>query len=215
MSDDDSELVREALAGHRVARRRLAERVLDSVQREVAFALARRRDGAGRDKRQEVRDLVQDVLVCLFDSDGRELRRWDPQRGRSLDSFVRLVARRRVARILGQRRGNPWALMPVASELLEGDDDAALLQRLEDRQTLDTLLESLYACMNERDHELFSLLFVEQTAPEEVARRLSLSRGAVNAWAYRMRKLARSLATGTATSSRDDTMTKEEVPHGR
>jgi RNA polymerase sigma-70 factor (ECF subfamily) len=193
VSGADEKLVEAALRGDRGSQRRLAERLLDSVQREVAFALSRRSSGTGRDPRQEVRDLVQDVLVRLFERDGQELRRWDPARGRTLDSFVRLVARRRVARVFGQHRGNPWALLPVAPELLEGDDDAALLRRLEDRRTLDTLLESLYARMNERDHELFTLLYVEQVEPEKVARRMSLSRGAVNAWSYRMRKIARKL----------------------
>ena len=52
------------------------------------------------------------------------MRRWDPDRGRNLDGFVRLVARRRVARILGQQRGNPWASVPVDPQDLEDDPDA-------------------------------------------------------------------------------------------
>ena len=84
----------EALSGGTAPRRRLAERLLDAIQREVAIALHRLAAQRGRDPRQEVQDLVQEVLVSLFEHDARELRRWDPTRGRSLESFVRLVARR-------------------------------------------------------------------------------------------------------------------------
>jgi len=190
---DDEARVGRALAGDHAARRELTNALLDSIQREVAIALVRAAGASGRDPRQELRDLVHDVLICLWEHDGRELRRWDPTRGRSLDSFVRLVARRRVARILSQRRGNPWALRPVDPQDLEHDDDTALVRRLEQREQLDALLVALHARMNDRDHELFELLFVQQLDPEAVAGQLEMTRGAVNAWCYRTRKLARQL----------------------
>lgn len=214
---EDERLVARALASDRSAQRQLAGRLLGSIQREVVFSVKRHAAGTGRDPRQEVRDLVQDVLVALFEHDGRELRRWEPGRGRNLDSFVRLVARRRVARTLGQRRGNPWATVPVAPEHLEGDDDAALLRRLDDRQTLDTLLEALYAKMSDRDHELFDLLYVQQLDPAEVAKTLDMSRGAINAWSYRLRKQARALleTSELGMSSSGGTQARGTVDDGR
>jgi RNA polymerase sigma factor (sigma-70 family) len=196
---DDEDLVRRALAGERAARRELADSLLDSIQREVVISLVRVAGASGRDPRQEVRDLVHDVLVSLWEHDGRELRRWDPERGRSLDSFVRLVARRRVARILSQGRGNPWALQSVDAPGIE--HDPALVRRLEQREQLDALLVALHARMSERDHELFELLFVQQVDPEAVAGQLGMTRGAVNAWCYRTRKLARQLAGDGASPS--------------
>lgn len=194
-SSQDERLVESALAGLAGARRELAGRLLDVVQREVAFVLRRAVVGQGRDPRQEVRDLVQEVLVSLFEHDGRELRRWDPARGRSLDSFVRLVARRKAARILGQRKGNPWADHPVDPQAIDDDElDAeadALLRQLEQREELGSVLDALYARMSDRDFQLFDLLFVEERDPAEVADALNMTRGAVNAWAYRTRKLAR------------------------
>ena len=194
-SSQDERLVESALAGLAGARRELAGRLLDVVQREVAFVLRRAVVGQGRDPRQEVRDLVQEVLVSLFENDGRELRRWDPARGRSLDSFVRLVARRKAARILGQRKGNPWADQPVDPQAIDDDElDAeadALLRQLEQREELGSVLDALYARMSDRDFQLFDLLFVEERDPAEVADALNMTRGAVNAWAYRTRKLAR------------------------
>lgn len=78
---------------------------------------------------------------------------------------------------------------------IEQDDDTALVRRLEERQQLDTLLMALKGRMNERDHELFELLYVQQVEPEEAANRLDMTRGAVNAWCYRTRKLARQIMT--------------------
>lgn len=220
VAPEDAALLKRALAGDREARRALADRLIEPIQREVAIALTRAAVGTGQDARQEVRDLVQDVLLTLFEQDARELRRWDPARGRNLDSFVRLIARRRVARVLGQRRGNPWTLVLVDTELEEsGEQDGAIVQRLEQRDQLGTLLSALHARMDDRDHELFELLFVEERDPAEVADLVGISRGAVNAWGYRMRKLARTLASrleSAATSSSDaDTMSSEEVGRGR
>ncbi len=204
VAPEDEALLQRALRGDRAARRQLAERLIDPIQREVAISVTRAAVGSGRDGRQEVRDLVQDVLVVLFEHDARELRRWDPARGRSLESFVRLIARRRVARVLGQRRGNPWALVLIdaepedagATEGAEGNHtEGELLARLEQRNLLDTLLLALQSRMDDRDHELFELVFVEERDPAEVAELVGISRGAVSAWGYRMRKLARALAS--------------------
>ena len=220
VAPEDEALVKRALGGDRDARRSLADRLIDPIQREVAISLSRAAAGTGQDPRQEVRDLVQDVLLTLFEHEGRELRRWDPARGRALESFVRLIARRRTARVLSQRRGNPWALVLVDGELEspeEGDD--ALLGRLEDRDRLDSVLLALFARMDDRDHELFELLFVEERDPSEVAEMVGISRGAVNAWGYRIRKVARAIASGVdaddIASSPGDTSSNGEVGRGR
>lgn len=191
-----------ALSGGAGPRRRLAERLLDAIQREVAIALHRSAARQGRDPRQEVQDLVQEVLVSLFEHDARELRRWDPTRGRSLESFVRLVARRRVARVLGQRRGNPWT--EGAVELEEGPDEDGLEERLEHRAELGEVLQALHAQMSPRDVELFELLFVQGLEPGEVAEQMQMSRGAVNAWSYRMRKQARAAARHVVDAAGSD-----------
>jgi len=203
ISGDDDDLLARALAGQRQAQRELADRLIAPIHREVAMALGRATQGTGVDPRQEVLDLVQDVLVLLFEHDARELRRWDPSRGRNLHSYVRLLARRRVARVLNQRRGNPYALVLVADAADEGGpDDGGPIVQLEQRHQLDQVLAALYAQMDERDHELFDLLFVEERDPGEVAELLGSTRGAINAWVYRTRKLVRALASAGAGESR-------------
>lgn len=216
---DDERLVAAALAGQAVARRQLGARLLDVIAREITHVLRRSAAAQGRDARQEVRDLVQEVLVSLFEHDGRELRRWDPARGRQLDSFVRLVARRKAARMLGQQKGNPWADLPVDPSTLEvSEDDAntgAILRQIEQREELGCVLDALYAHMSDRDFELFDLLFIQDLDPGEVAAALAMTRGAVNAWCYRTRKLARGcLAQHQARpSSAKSMMTRGAMHH--
>jgi RNA polymerase sigma factor (sigma-70 family) len=193
--ESDQQLLEAALAGRAGARRELAARLLDVIQREISAVLRRAAPSQARDPRQEVRDLVQEVVVALFEHDCRELRRWDPARGRALDSFVRLIARRKAARILGQRKGNPWFDEPVDAQVIgdaEADaEDRELVRQLEERDELGSVLDALYARMDDRDFELFDLLFVQEQDPAQVAEALGMTRGAVNAWAYRTRKLAR------------------------
>jgi RNA polymerase sigma factor (sigma-70 family) len=210
---DDLGLVRRALTRDRGAQRQLAERLLDPIHREVAIAVQRRAASHGRDARQEVLDLVQEVLIALFERDGQELRRWDPERGRNLDSFVRLVARRKVARVLGQLRGNPWALASV--DAASGIVDDEPLERIEHRDALEAVLDALYAGMDTRDAELFELLFVDDLDADEVAKRMGMTAGAVNAWRYRVRKAARQLARQTVPSTEVTSSTPGHPGKGR
>ncbi len=194
---DDARLVAEAIGGSRSAKRRLADRLLDVVTHEVTRVLWRQAASRGRDPRQEVHDLTHEVLVLFLDHDAQELRRWDSTRGRSLDSFVRLVARRRVARILGQGRGNPWADQPVDPLSMDTApserDDTSFVRHLEQRNQLGVVLDELYGQMGPRDAELFDLLFVQDRDAAEVAESLGMARGAINTWRYRIRKQARGL----------------------
>lgn len=186
---DDEALVRDALGGESSSRRALADRLLDSIHREVVFSLIRW--GVPKAELEErAGDFTQDVLVMLFENDGRELRRWDPERGRNLDSFVRLVTRRWVARKLGRKK-----LDVDAAGLDEGTVGVSVPSSsgAESRTELQWILQRLYADMTPRDVELFELLFVEEVEPNEVADCLGMTRGAVNAWSYRMRKQARAI----------------------
>jgi DNA-directed RNA polymerase specialized sigma24 family protein len=166
------------------------------VSKEVGFNLLRHATASRRDARQELNDLVQDVLVLLFEHDAQELARWDPVRGRSLDSFIQLVTRRRVARILSGGRGNPWSMDPTAPEdlaaLEEGDEHE--VEELEARDELAAVLDGLQAHMTTHDAELFALVFVEDRPAEEVCERMDMTRAALNTWRYRLRKLAKQVA---------------------
>jgi RNA polymerase sigma factor (sigma-70 family) len=192
----DPAQVAHALDGDRQATQALVERLLPVVQAEVGYALLRGSRVESRDARQEVRDFVQEVFVSLLAARGKVLRSWDPQRGRSLDSFVRLVARRHVASILRSRRRSPWTDTPVAGEVLERAvvGEAAVARHMESNELLEQLLERLGERLDERGMLLFQLLYVEERSLEEVTATTDMTRDAVYAWRSRFRKLIGSLA---------------------
>ena len=178
----------------------LVERLLPVVQTEVGYALLRGSRSEARDARQEVRDFVQEVFVALLAGRGKVLRSWDPERGRSLDSFVRLVARRHVATILRSGRRSPWTDTPVAADQLEqriGGDAATAPHaesRVESNEQLEQLLARLGERLDERGMLLFRLLYVEERSVEEVMSTTDMTRDAIYAWRSRFRKLVGSLA---------------------
>jgi RNA polymerase sigma factor (sigma-70 family) len=190
--------IHHACQGDRRALARLVDELLPIIKVEVVVALHRRASAVGRDATQDVDDFVQDVLVYLLAQDGRVLRRWDPRRGRSLASFVRLVARHRVARRLEGFRGNPWSAEPTADEQLEGLDtdghDDSAFRHLASRERLARLLEQLRARLDERGLLLFRLIYVEQRPILEVCETVGMSRAAVDQWSSRLRQWARGLA---------------------
>lgn len=191
--------VARALEGDRHAMQALVSRLMPVVQTEVGFALLRGARVESRDPRQEIRDFVQEVFVSLLAKDGRTLRAWDPERGRSLDSYVRLVARRQVAAILRSGKRSPWADKPVAGDELEqaipethGDTSAAT--KLESVDELDRVLDGLRARLDERGMLIFEMLYVEERSVEEVMAATEMTRDAVYAWRSRFRKLVAKLA---------------------
>ena len=167
----------------------LVRGLLPVIKVEVGVALVRRALPRRRDPRQEIEDLAHDVVLYLLADGGHLLRMWDPDRGRSLASFVRLITRQRVARIVLGHRGDVWS--EPAIEVIEAQRGDRVL---ESREELRTLLERVRAQLNERGLELFQQIYVEQRPIAEVAVEFKMTREAVDAWNTRTRNLARRLA---------------------
>ncbi|MDC0747936.1 RNA polymerase sigma factor [Polyangium mundeleinium] len=191
-------LVGKALVGERQAVRALVDRLTPVIQMRVARALRRRRGAAlGRDVRQEVEDLTQSVFLAIFANGGQALRKWDPARGSSLESFVGLLADHEIASILRSRRRSPWTEDPTTNEDLAEDappgDVGPELETLT-REALRTIVDRLRERLSDRGLELFFLLFVEERATEEVCADTGLTPDAVYAWRSRIGKLVRQIA---------------------
>jgi RNA polymerase sigma factor (sigma-70 family) len=196
-SEDTAGLVRRSLSGDRFALTRLVAVLTPVIQARVARTLLARRFrlAGGRDVRQEVEDLSQEVFLSLFANDARTLRSWQVERGLSVENFVGLVAERQVLSFLRSGRRNPWKEDPSFSEdeleteaLDSGPEEVA-----SSREHLALLLDRLREELSPLGRRLFQLLFVQELSQAEVEAASGLSADAVYAWRSRLRRLARKL----------------------
>jgi len=188
--------VQRALDSDREALTRLVRELVPVIRVEAGVALLRRARSRGRDPRQDVEDFSQSVLLHLLAKDGKLLRQWDPARGRSLASFVRLITRQRISRTLQGHKGNPWSDEPTELQDFEklAPEPPREDRLIESRDQLRVLLERLRARLSPRGLDLFHSIYVEERPLGEVAERFGMTRGALDAWNSRTRKLAREVA---------------------
>ncbi len=189
-------LVQRALAGDQTALSRLVAGLTPVVQARVARTLLARRSrlGRGRDVRQEVEDMSQEVFLSLFSRSAHVLRSWQAERGLSLENFVGLIAERQVVSFLRSGRRNPWKEDPTAAEDLDAiDPDRGPEEVTASREQLSLLLERLREKLCPLGHQLFVLLFVQEMSVGERMAESGLSADAVYAWRSRLRRLAQQL----------------------
>lgn len=186
------ELVTFALTGDRASVRALVTAMAPVVQARVARALLRRRSGVGREVRQEVLDLSQEVFAALFQDGARVLRSWDPARGLSLANFVGLVAEREVASILRSGTRSPYSgdetltdapLEPIAAP-------ATIEADLASRQLLERLFDLIASRLSPLGLQMFRLLYVEEKSVGEVSMAMHMGADAVYAWRSRLSRMA-------------------------
>jgi len=196
---DLHDLVERALAGDELAQSRLVAMLTPVIQARVARSLLLWRSGAaaGRDVRQEVEDLTQEMFLLLFADDGKVLRSWQPERGLTLANFVGLVTERRTASILRTGRRNPWQEDPTLIEDLdraapeeEGPEKMAV-----SREQRKLLLRRLTEELSPLGRHLFDLLYLRELDVGEVTAQTGMSPDAVYAWRSRLRRLVRRLLT--------------------
>lgn len=194
--EDSAGLVRRALAGDQTAVTRLVAGLTPVIQARVARTLLARRSrlGSGRDIRQEVEDLSQDVFLSLFSRDGHVLRSWQAERGLSLENFVGLVAERQVVSFVRSGRRNLWKEEPSPAQELDATvSESGPEEVAASREQLSLLLERLREKLSPLGHQLFVLLFVREMSVPETVAASGLSADAVYAWRSRLRRLARQL----------------------
>jgi RNA polymerase sigma-70 factor (ECF subfamily) len=182
-----------ALAGDDGAVEQLVAAMTPVVQARVARALLRRSESRGRDIRQDVADMTQEVFVALFTDDARALRAWDPSLGLSLANFVGLLAQRKVASIMRVKRRMPWTDEP-SSETLERDlhtPQPPADAQAGSRDLLLRLFEQLQATLSPRGLDLFHRLYVDEQSIDDVCAQTGLNAAAVYQWKSRLGKAAR------------------------
>lgn len=188
--------LRQAIAGDEAALERMVAALTPVIQARVARCLLLRRTGyaAGRNVRQEVEDITQEVFLQLFADGGRVIRTWEPERGLSFANFVGLVAERQAVSILRGGRRNPWKEEPTLPEDLDATAAGGSPEQMTAaRQELGLLLHRLTEELSPLGRHLFDLLFLQELTLQEVVARTGLSDDAVYAWRSRLRRLARRL----------------------
>lgn len=191
-ADLTPKLVRRAIKGNLDAQRRLIERLTPEIQLSVYRMLRRWRTGpaAGRDLRQEVEDMVQEVFLELVEDNFKTLRRWSPKRG-ALCTYVCHIAMIRTAEVLRSRR-SPWKDNPCATEDLDGtnpDEDPE--GEAAWRELLNKVVLCLVSRFSPEDALLFDLLFVKPIPRNKVPKRVGKTRNTVDQWVSRLYKRAR------------------------
>src|SRR6185503_7942003 len=190
-AEESVALVIGALAGDRGALERLVKVLTPVIQSRVARTLLGCGRG-GRNLRQGVEDLTQEVFLKLFAHDGRELRRWKLERGLSLENFVGLVAERHTLSYLRSARRTAAKEEPTPSDELDRRrDEPGPERRAAVREQLQLLLARLGEKLSPLGVRMFELLFVQDLSTEEAMAATGLSRDAADAWRSRLRRLAR------------------------
>lgn len=206
--------IRRALGGDDAALTRLVDLLTPVVQARVARGLLRRRVGlaAGRDVRQEVEDISQEIFLALFEDDAKVLRSWEPRRGLSLENFVGLVAERQTASILRSGKRSPWKEDPTLVDELDRRAQGADPEDVAaSREELRMLVERLREKLSPLGRHLFELLYLRELSVAEVAEVTDMSADAVYQWRSRLRRQAQNLFHDLSDSS---TSGRNSVQHG-
>lgn len=178
-----------ALDGDEDAMRVLVQALRPAVQMEVAWTLQRFTPrGRGRDPRQELADMVQEVFLSLLEQDGRALRAWNPSRGRTLASFVRLIARHQVISLVRSDRRCPWTEDPTPVEDMELEPTPSPEASIADRDEARRVMNKLRDELSTRSMLIFESLYIEHRSVEEVCGEFGLTKDALYAWRSRLKQ---------------------------
>lgn len=124
----------------------------------------------------ESEDCLQVVFLELFSDDARALRKWHPELGRSLRTYLCVLANFRSR--AWRRRRQPLTMTDAELQrLLEAPPELGLEQ--ESHLILDELVTRLKAECSAEEWRLFVLCFLEDRPPEEIALELGMNLPAV------------------------------------
>jgi RNA polymerase sigma factor (sigma-70 family) len=191
--EDSLDLVRRALDGHPPSVRSLVDLLSPLIAKRVAVTLWQR--SRTRDVSQDVNDLVQDIFLALFQSDGKALRTWDPGRGMSLERFVGMLAQHQVITFLRNGRTSLWRDEPHEDGQLEKLGDSATTPKADamSRENLYLLLDRIPDDLSPRGLELFQRIVLDEEPLETLMSRTGISREVLYQWKSRIFRKLRDL----------------------
>lgn len=190
------EVLARALAGDRAALDALLQKLAPIVQARAARILARRRGSSGRDARQELFDMVQEVFLSLLDDDAKALRSWQKERGLSLENFVGLIAERQVASIMRTGKRSPWKDEPTEGEALElrAGSAESHADAVASRELVLAMVDRLREELTPRMLHVFYALWVHEVSVPQLCEETGMTPEAVYMARNRIAKRARAIA---------------------
>jgi len=139
--------------------------------------------------RSRMLDLVQEVLVVLFERDARVLNSWNPSRGLSLNNFVGLVAEREVSSVASSARRSAWAESVVDDNLLEVSDCVDSFEgEVSSRDEFLKIWQRLKQELSPRALAIFDALLVQERSIEEVCESFDTTPNALYVFRTRIRE---------------------------
>lgn len=122
---------------------------------------------------EDVREIYANVVVNLLHRDKRKLRTFDPRRGSKLGSWIGLIAINTAYDYL-----RTISRQPSSSSLSEANERPSLTEcpfdQVVAREQLSQLARTLGG-FSERDRLFVSLYYLEEKAPEEIAKIMGIS----------------------------------------
>lgn len=152
--------------------------VLRGVIRRMVFGNWRERED----------DLLQDLLLGLFRDEGRVLRMWDPQRGKTLKSFLAQFAQQRTLDWLRRQRRQSREVPTEDPSTAEGAIHPEPALPVEAPEWVQTLLERFQAECSPAEHRLVEMSYLQDISVREIAAELGLSEEAVYQRRHRIKQ---------------------------
>ena len=187
----DLTLIQRALTGEPDAGARLVQRLTPIVRARIARSVSAR---GRRDGRVHIDDLVQDVFVRLFATNGRALRAWRSDGGLSLRGFAALLAQREVATALraSERRTAREQVHDTVHLDAAGATDAPCAETvIAHRNQARQLFTLVQDHLGPRGREVFQRLYVRADSPRAICEALGMTLTAVYQWRRRLAALMR------------------------
>ena len=200
---EERAVIRAAARGEREAQRWLVRRLTPIIHARVAATLEQ---SPISPTRELVEDLVQDVWTNLSARRFADLRRWDPDRGAALTTFVAVCAQRRTVDFLRSGRRSASAEVSTTPGDIEqrSGADSALERRVAARDLATRLVSALQHELSPRGNEALNALFIDELSLDEAARRLSTTTTALYSWRRNIRRLALQLVERWSTHEARD-----------
>lgn len=138
--------------------------------------------------REKEDDLLQDILLGLFRNEARVLRMWDPQKGRSLKTFLQHFAQQRTIDFLRQQQRNSREVPIGDSSLLQENQPAPEAKDMEVPEWVEQLHARFRTEFSPEDQRIVEMTYVQELSVREVARALGLSEDVVYQRRHRLKQ---------------------------